>query len=364
MKPKADVWSAETSRHELDAREAIKQSKEPSSPDPFTVEAARALTDEVKADAAALWAKLLRLYEGGAHTALGYASWREYCAEEFNLGKSRSYQVLDAARVVEALPESTNVERPRSEAVARELVPVLRDEPAEVKEVWADVTYLHGPEPTAKQVREKVQARRGPTRMDLMRMSQSPPQAPAIPTDAASLAEAFSSGTVITTHAPKGPCRAHKILAEADLDPATPEAWQLLIDRGYTFSEPPKGPTLTEIEPNPLEAQLEKATETEQHLTKRLREAQQGLEELREPPAQRWQCEREAGQAAQELANQMTEPIKVGNIVDALEEVTERLAALRPISAEAIRSIDPALAAACHEFEIAKMSADLSSPSE
>lgn len=39
---------------------------------------ARRLTDEVKADAAKLWQKLLRLYNGGAHTALGYASWETY----------------------------------------------------------------------------------------------------------------------------------------------------------------------------------------------------------------------------------------------------------------------------------------------
>jgi hypothetical protein len=26
-----------------------------------------------------IWAKLLRLYEGGAHIALGYALWADYC---------------------------------------------------------------------------------------------------------------------------------------------------------------------------------------------------------------------------------------------------------------------------------------------
>ncbi len=35
---------------------------------------ARQLTEEVKADAQRLWAKLLNRYEGGAHTALGYSS--------------------------------------------------------------------------------------------------------------------------------------------------------------------------------------------------------------------------------------------------------------------------------------------------
>lgn len=130
----------------------------------LTAEAARVLTDEVKADAAALWAKLLELYEGGAHLALGYSSWGAYCSDEFDMGKSRSYQVLDAARVIEALPESTNcgmrsalpVDAPRSEGVARELVPVLRADPESIPEVWGEVVAEKGPQPTAAEVREVV----------------------------------------------------------------------------------------------------------------------------------------------------------------------------------------------------------------
>lgn len=40
------------------------------------------LTDEVKADAQRLWAKLLQLYEGRAHIALGYTLWSDYCAPD------------------------------------------------------------------------------------------------------------------------------------------------------------------------------------------------------------------------------------------------------------------------------------------
>jgi hypothetical protein len=50
---------------------------------------ARALTDEVTQDAAALWAKLLRLYEGEAHIALGYSSWGAYYEKEFQSSKSQ-----------------------------------------------------------------------------------------------------------------------------------------------------------------------------------------------------------------------------------------------------------------------------------
>ena len=122
----------------------------------LSMAAARSLTDEVRHDVVALWAKLLRLYEGEAHKALGYTSWAEYCAEEFDIGKSRAYQMLDAARVVEAFSGSTMVEPPESERVARELGPVLRDDPEQVPQVWANVIELHGSKPTAAQVREVV----------------------------------------------------------------------------------------------------------------------------------------------------------------------------------------------------------------
>src|SRR5665213_1691541 len=64
---------------------------------------ARRLTEAVKADAAALWAKLLSLYEGGAHTALGYSSWGAYYEAEFGQTPSRGYQLLRLAKLDEAL---------------------------------------------------------------------------------------------------------------------------------------------------------------------------------------------------------------------------------------------------------------------
>ena len=64
---------------------------------------ARRLTDQVKRDASDLWAKLLALYEGGAHFALGYSSWGSYFEREFGGDASQGYRILDAARVQEAL---------------------------------------------------------------------------------------------------------------------------------------------------------------------------------------------------------------------------------------------------------------------
>lgn len=113
---------------------------------------ARRLTDEVKQDAAALWTKLLRLYEGQAHTALGYSSWAAYCADEFDIGKSQAYRLLDAGRVADTLAESPIGERPElTESVARELVP-LKDDPTAMVEVLDQA----GEKPTAKSVRAAV----------------------------------------------------------------------------------------------------------------------------------------------------------------------------------------------------------------
>jgi hypothetical protein len=124
----------------------------------LSAESARVLTDEVKSDAATLWAKLLRLYEGGAHKALGYPSWGNYYEAEFGQSGRQGYQILEAARVSAALSETHFTETP-SQNAARELVPVLKEDPEHVGEVWAEVIEEHGPEPTAAQVREWVRAR-------------------------------------------------------------------------------------------------------------------------------------------------------------------------------------------------------------
>lgn len=122
----------------------------------LTRDAARAMTDEVKADALHLWDKLLGLYEGGAHAALGYGSWGEYYEREFGESAGRGYQLLRSAEVRHLLAECTTVHSlPANEAVARELAPLL-DEPEALREAWSTAVEQHGPTPTAAQTREIV----------------------------------------------------------------------------------------------------------------------------------------------------------------------------------------------------------------
>jgi hypothetical protein len=129
----------------------------------WTAIEARRLTDEVKADAQRLWAKLLSLYEGGAHTALGYASWADYCEQEFHMRKSHAYRLLQAAQVVHQLArqspmgESLKVtsQVPESERLARELVPLLSN-PQAIDEAWNEAVETAGGVPTAETLREIV----------------------------------------------------------------------------------------------------------------------------------------------------------------------------------------------------------------
>jgi hypothetical protein len=113
---------------------------------------ARRLTEEVKADAQRLWAKLLTLYEGGAHITLGYNSWAEYCQKEFNMSNGRAYQLLQAARVIHRLtmvssPQVTS-EVPESERLARELAPLLSN-PQAIDEAWNEAVETAGGVPTS-----------------------------------------------------------------------------------------------------------------------------------------------------------------------------------------------------------------------
>jgi hypothetical protein len=126
---------------------------------PLSAGEARALTDEVKADAAALWRKLLRLYEGAAHTALGYASWADYCRAEFDMGRSRAYQLLDAGRVVAVIEDQSTMVDSLNERQARELASLL-DDPERLRELVQAVVDEDGNLPTAEWLHVAVAERR------------------------------------------------------------------------------------------------------------------------------------------------------------------------------------------------------------
>jgi hypothetical protein len=126
---------------------------------PLTQSEARRVTDQVKRDAEHLWQRLVLLYEGGAHIALGYTSWGDYFEAEFGGKKSHAYRLLESGRVLEVVRDSPTGERPANEAQARELAPLL-DQPERLQEAWSEARNLHG-NPTAADVRDVVQGMTG-----------------------------------------------------------------------------------------------------------------------------------------------------------------------------------------------------------
>jgi len=136
-------------------------------------EEATSLTQEIKKDINSLGHKLLKAYEGDAHEALGYSTWREYAVTEFNIDNSRAYQLLTHVRILATLsdegdhsPGSTIVEHKESpmptEGQARELAP-LRNRPSVMRQVWNEAVKRSPQKPPTaaliKETREDYLAR-------------------------------------------------------------------------------------------------------------------------------------------------------------------------------------------------------------
>jgi hypothetical protein len=124
-------------------------------PAQLSPERARALTNEVRRDAARLWLRVLELHDGGAHFALGYTSWGAYWEAEFDQYKGRGDQLVRAGKVARAL-ELANAPLPANELQARELFPVLYHAPTDLVDVWSRVLEGTAGKPTARYVREVV----------------------------------------------------------------------------------------------------------------------------------------------------------------------------------------------------------------
>lgn len=94
---------------------------------PLTLDEARELTDHIRSTADVLYVLIYRAHAGRAWEALGYNTWAAYVQEEFNISRSRAYQILDQAKVIAAIeaatPEGTDLSI--SEAAARDLKSVI-----------------------------------------------------------------------------------------------------------------------------------------------------------------------------------------------------------------------------------------------
>lgn len=86
---------------------------------------ALAVTAKIKAYAGVAWTLLVEAHSRKAHRALGYKSWAEYVEAEFDMSRSRSYQLISQARVVMEISEAVSTDVDISEAAARDLLPVI-----------------------------------------------------------------------------------------------------------------------------------------------------------------------------------------------------------------------------------------------
>ena len=80
-----------------------------------------------------------------------YSRFEDYCQDKWKLSRPRTYQMIDAAKVVSNL--STMVDKPQNERQAR---PLTKLEPELQAEAWQQVVEQHGENITQKKVQEVV----------------------------------------------------------------------------------------------------------------------------------------------------------------------------------------------------------------
>ena len=109
---------------------------------PLTTDQARELTDTIRSTSEVLYVLLARAHAGKAYEALGYSSFREYVREEFDMSRSRAYQVLDQARVIAAIESAApdGADLPViSEAAARDLKSIIGEVVPEIEAKTAEM---------------------------------------------------------------------------------------------------------------------------------------------------------------------------------------------------------------------------------
>lgn len=98
-------------------------------------------------------AELLRLYEGRGWVSLGYASWRECVKAEFELSKTRVYELLSAAQIEQRISALAEI----GAIPERRLRPLAALTPMEQPLAWQEAQARSDGRPTARVVSEVVQ---------------------------------------------------------------------------------------------------------------------------------------------------------------------------------------------------------------
>ncbi len=72
----------------------------------MTKAAAEEVTEAIKSYATATWVLVKRAHDGKAWKSLGYSTWADYVKTEFDMSTSRSYQLINQAKVIAALEDA------------------------------------------------------------------------------------------------------------------------------------------------------------------------------------------------------------------------------------------------------------------
>lgn len=114
----------------------------------------RGLATFIEVGEALLTVRDARLYR------VSYPTFEDYCRERWELSRPRAYQLIDAAGTVHALSTNVDTPPPANEAQARELAPLAKESPEQAAEAWTEAYNESDGKPTAKKVREKVEAKK------------------------------------------------------------------------------------------------------------------------------------------------------------------------------------------------------------
>lgn len=77
--------------------------------EPMTEAEARAATERIRAATRYVCLLLLEVHERRGWVALGYANWEQYVQAEFGISRSRSYELLDQAKVIEGVKQASGL---------------------------------------------------------------------------------------------------------------------------------------------------------------------------------------------------------------------------------------------------------------
>jgi hypothetical protein len=144
---------------------------------PLSIDEAHVLTQRIKNATHEVCLLLLEAHQRRAWVPLGYRSWREYVRSELGLSRSRSYELLDQARVVRVIQKEARTSQipDISPYAAGQIRPHLSEVTRMIRDRSANLPEEHVTEVVAEVIREVR------TRVVVRQAEARPAEPPALP---------------------------------------------------------------------------------------------------------------------------------------------------------------------------------------